>query len=117
MEASCSFGAGPSQTTFERPRSSLPVTTRRIGLRLDAIERLLREIFQLVYQAVECTAEATAPFPSIMSALRTTRPRTAPAVRNLRSSVVAVSQVFFLIPPPSSLIPQVAIALVLFLSA
>src|SRR5690242_2164338 len=62
MEASCSFGAGPSQITFERPRSSLPVTTRRIGLRLDAIERLLREIFQLVYQAVESAAGEAAHF-------------------------------------------------------
>src|SRR6478609_9102111 len=31
METSCVFGAGPSQSTLLFPRSSLPVTTRRIG--------------------------------------------------------------------------------------
>ena len=30
-DASCVAGAGPSQTTLDLPRSSLPVTTRRIG--------------------------------------------------------------------------------------
>src|SRR5690348_5722277 len=29
--APIAFGAGPSQSTRERPRSSVPVTTRRIG--------------------------------------------------------------------------------------
>src|SRR5262245_16399651 len=44
IEASWALGAGPSQVTFERPRASLPVTTRRIGFRPPAMAFSLRKV-------------------------------------------------------------------------
>jgi hypothetical protein len=42
-------GAGPSQTTFDLPRPSLPVTTRRIGFNPPcAIASLLLETYLLL---------------------------------------------------------------------
>src|SRR3990167_11193908 len=46
--AALAFGAGPSHTILERPRSSAPVTTRRIGVIPDSnilLSRLERLVF------------------------------------------------------------------------